>query len=1010
MHYQIKIKGIIVSLSSFSMKKSLLLFLICMIMVEGIKSQVFEHPGIFNRECDFARMRQKIAEKAEPWYTTWLHLLASPEAQLSWAGPRAVATIVRGGTGDNVSLLYRDVAAAYQNALIYKISGDKSHGDKAVAILNAWANTNTSVSGNADRYLAAGLNGYQFANAAELMRGYPGFDIEKFKSYMLNVFFYPMNERFLIGNAWGAPHNDACSTNYRVNWDACNMNAMLAISILCDNKTGFDEAINYCKSGDGTGQITRAVPFLHPNYPTAGANIIGQWEESGRDQGHATGGMSLYGLFCEIAWNQGTDIYSYDNSRFRKGAEYVARYNLGDSVAGQWMYDNLPYTSYSRMMGSNCAWYTESTLGAATRGKLGASWELIYNHYARRLRQGDKVAGLYQMLQQQQSWSRSWPTLSVHADTYDTPGGGGLTFCTDSGSCILPWLNMDIMPRSVTKLPNYGYTTYKDSVLTVGGAGSGIIGVLDHCQYTYQRLIDDGSIVARIDSLSEPTANCQAGLMFREGLEQNSANAFLSFTSARGLVFSLRDSTGKSTSVIASDTTLKAFPYWLKLSRSGNRLAAFSSADGINWTILDSTTLKIGRTAYLGAAVTAGTSSLVCKATFSKTRFIQGNIRPIVKFTSPSANITTLVAPANITVKAIAYDTDGALAKAELYVNGVLTHTALTSPLTLNMGSLAEGKYKIIIKAYDTAGATQNSDTLTFTVNSKTTKLPYYHFEETTTGYFTKDGSGNNLTGILYNAPTFSAGRVGNAINLDGTDDYVKLPTGWVDKLSDFTVATWVYSNSQSAWARIFDFGSGTGSYMYLCPYSGSGVMEFKMLTSAGTAQSATASALTTGVWHHVAVTIGADKATIYVDGNVAGVTNSFYLRPYDIAPATANYLGKSQFTSDPYFNGRLDELHFFNYTMSQAEVKSEMLNTAVDAIAVNPKMFYPNPAQGSIHLMNAENSDLKIYNTTGSLVGQAKISTENQSVDISRLPSGIYLVLITDNKHIQQQNKLIVR
>ena len=85
-------------------------------------SQTFEHPGVFNREDDFARMRQKIAEKAEPWYSTWNNLLSSPEAQVGWAGPRAVATIIRGGTGDNISLLYRDVAAAYQNALIYKMN------------------------------------------------------------------------------------------------------------------------------------------------------------------------------------------------------------------------------------------------------------------------------------------------------------------------------------------------------------------------------------------------------------------------------------------------------------------------------------------------------------------------------------------------------------------------------------------------------------------------------------------------------------------------------------------------------------------------------------------------------------------------------------------------------------------------------------------------------------------------------------------------------------------------
>ncbi len=426
-------------------------------------AQEFVHPGVFNTEADYARMRQKIAEKAEPWWTAWTNLLAAPEAQLNWKS-HATATVIRGGTGDNISLMYRDVASIYEHALIYKISGDASHAAKAVELLNSWASINTSVSGNADRYLAAGLNGYQFAAAAEMMRGYPGFNMDKFKNYLLNVFYFPMNERFIIGNSYGAPHNDACSTNYRVNWDICNMNAMMAISIFCDYKEGFDKALNYAKNGDGNGNIKRAVNFLYPDLPTPGANIWGQWEESGRDQGHAVGGVMLYGLFCEMAWNQGVDFYGYDDSRYRKGAEYVARYNIfyTDST-GAWSpkYNDLPYTPYSRRMGSNCSWYTESTLGSGTRGKYGNVWELIYNHYGRRMNQGNKVKSIYEMLQQQPS--TKVPSTSIHPDTYDQPAVIALTHCTDSASYIYPWTYMDINPRSLEKLSYYGNTTLTDS-------------------------------------------------------------------------------------------------------------------------------------------------------------------------------------------------------------------------------------------------------------------------------------------------------------------------------------------------------------------------------------------------------------------------------------------------------------------------------------------------------------------------------------------------------------------
>ena len=273
-----------------SLYKGFLFLLLFFCSFSNLKAQEFIHPGILHKESDMARMRQKIAEKAEPWFTAWNNLRSSPEAQLTW-NPRPTETVIRGGTGDNIALMYRDVAASYAHALIYAITGDKAHGDKAAQILNAWSSINKYVSGNADRYLAAGLNGYQFANAAELMRGYPEFNSDRFKSYLMNVFYYPMNERFLIGNAWGAPHNDACATNYRVNWDACNMNAMLAISIFCDYKEGFDKALNYARNGDGTGNINRAVNFIH-------SPVWGQWEESGRDQGHTMGGLMLYAVFC----------------------------------------------------------------------------------------------------------------------------------------------------------------------------------------------------------------------------------------------------------------------------------------------------------------------------------------------------------------------------------------------------------------------------------------------------------------------------------------------------------------------------------------------------------------------------------------------------------------------------------------------------------------------------------------------------------------------------------------
>jgi hypothetical protein len=307
------------------------------------------------------RAKVQVAAGGQPWLAGWNRLTANAHSASSWkANPQA--TIIRGGTGQNYTILYNDIHAAYQNALRWWITGNTAHGNAARDILNAWSAKLKTVTGNSDRFLASGIYGYQFANAAELMRGYSGFDLARFKTMMLNV-FYPMNNDFLLH------HNDACITNYWANWDLCNMNSVLAIAILCDDGAKYDQAVNYFKTGAGNGSINHAVPFLYDSQGLA------QWQESGRDQGHTMMGMGQMGAFCEMAWNQGDDLYGYGSNRFMKAAEYVAKYNLGSSV---------PFTTYNWGTGQNCAARSQTVISTNSRGQIRPVWDQLYYHYARR--------------------------------------------------------------------------------------------------------------------------------------------------------------------------------------------------------------------------------------------------------------------------------------------------------------------------------------------------------------------------------------------------------------------------------------------------------------------------------------------------------------------------------------------------------------------------------------------------------------------------------------------------
>ncbi|MFF1300956.1 MULTISPECIES: alginate lyase family protein [unclassified Streptomyces] len=323
----------------------------------------YAHPGLLHTGTDLARMKSKVTAGAAPHTAGYARLTANRHAQRGWT-PNPRTTITRGGSGQNYAILYNDIHAAYQNALRYHVSGDTAHADTAVAILNAWSAELTTIAGNADRFLAAGLYGYQFANAAELVRDHPDFELDRCKE-MLSGVFAPLSDSFLV------QHNGAVVSNYWTNWDLAAMACVLATGIFCDDKAQVGRAVDYFKHGDGLGSIKNAIPVVHDDG-------LAEWLEAGRDQGHALLGVGLMGTICEMAWNQGIDLYGYDDSRFLKGAQYVAKWSMGGEV---------PFTANTRAKGAVNGWSGSETVAGAAGADPGMTrpiWAMIANHYTKR--------------------------------------------------------------------------------------------------------------------------------------------------------------------------------------------------------------------------------------------------------------------------------------------------------------------------------------------------------------------------------------------------------------------------------------------------------------------------------------------------------------------------------------------------------------------------------------------------------------------------------------------------
>ena len=175
--------------------------------------------------------------------------------------------------------------------------------------------------------------------------------------------------------------------------------------------------------------------------------------------------------------------------------------------------------------------------------------------------------------------------------------------------------------------------------------------------------------------------------------------------------------------------------------------------------------------------------------------------------------------------------------------------------------------------------------------------------------------TGNGWTGTLVNTPLWAAGKFGNAVDLDGSNDYVSLPAGVVDGLTDFTVAAWVYLDTVSSWSRIFDFGTGTSVNMFLTPRSGSGNVRFAITAggAGGEQQINGSAALPSGVWTHAAVTLEGGTGILYVNGERSGRNSSMTLTPASLGATTLNYIGKSQYSADAYVNGGVDDFRIYS-------------------------------------------------------------------------------------------------
>jgi hypothetical protein len=110
---------------------------------------------------------------------------------------------------------------------------------------------------------------------------------------------------------------------------------------------------------------------------------------------------------------------------------------------------------------------------------------------------------------------------------------------------------------------------------------------------------------------------------------------------------------------------------------------------------------------------------------------------------------------------------------------------------------------------------------------------------------------------------------------------------------------------------------------MFLTPDSGGRKVRFATSTVYGYNEQVIdgTAELPTKQWVHVAVTLSGRVGTLYVNGVAVGSNPNMDFPPFQIGNTPRNWIGRSQFATDPYLNGKVDDFRIYDGALSADEV-----------------------------------------------------------------------------------------
>lgn len=248
------------------------------------------------------------------------------------------------------------------------------------------------------------------------------------------------------------------------------------------------------------------------------------------------------------------------------------------------------------------------------------------------------------------------------------------------------------------------------------------------------------------------------------------------------------------------------------------------------------------------------------------------NVPPTVSLTAP-ANGAGFKSPATVNISAAAGDPDGTVAKIEFFANGTKLGEDTTNPYGFTWSDVAAGSYSLTAKATDNGGASTTSSAVSINV-----EVP---------------------------GPTSRPPTLPHALSLDGTNDYVRVPSSSsLNITGPITIEAWVKRNPGANQAIVERYGHQDGGYALrieadkVCFYTLNNAQDFDRLVSN--------SVVSTGVWHHLVAVFDGSEKKIFIDG----VLDTSSLTSFGPGTGTAELrIGVAGDSDVNFFSGLIDEV-----------------------------------------------------------------------------------------------------